>query len=95
MALKEKILMSCEGATALIEKKRDQKLGLAERIGLWVHLGYCSFCALFFEQSRVLDESARSYSEKISSEQKSYQLNPGLKAELKKSFDLELNKQRT
>jgi len=76
MALKENILMSCEHATALVEKKRDDKLQLSERMGLWVHLAYCSICALFFEQSKILDDSAKAYAVKVHNEQKTYPLDP-------------------
>ena len=92
MALKEKILMNCESATALVEKKRDKELGLAERIGLWIHLGYCSFCKLFYTQSKILDDSAKAYADKVSNAQKSYKLNPERKAEIARAFNAEIDK---
>jgi heterodisulfide reductase subunit B len=93
MALKENILMSCEHATALVEKKRDDKLQLSERMGLWVHLAYCSICALFFEQSKILDDSAKAYADKVHNEQKTYPLDPERKAKLTAAFDAEMKKQ--
>jgi len=93
MALKDNILMNCEHATSLVEKKRDKKLVISERLGLWVHLAYCGFCALFFEQSRILDESTKKYSEKVTNEQKAYKLNPGQKEKLTKAFEAELKDQ--
>ena len=95
MGLKKKILLNCESATALVEKKRDKKLDLSEKLGLWVHLGYCSICALFFEQSKVLDESAKSYAAKVINEQKVYKMDPDRKAELIRDFDQEIKKQNT
>ena len=92
MALKNKILLNCESATALVEKKRDKKLEWSERIGLWIHLAYCGFCALFFEQSRILDQSTKAYAEKITTEQKSYKLDPLHKAQLTEAFEKELRK---
>lgn len=91
MALKEKLIMNCEHATSLVEKKRDKKLDLPERFGLWVHLAYCSFCALFFEQSKILDDSAKAFADKVKTEQKAYKLNPERKAEMAENFDKELN----
>ncbi len=82
--------MNCEHATSLVEKKRDKKLVLSERIGLWIHLAYCSFCALFFEQSRILDEVTKAYAKKVTNEQKAYKLDPLQKSELIKAFDKEL-----
>ena len=90
MALKEKILMNCEQATSLVEKKRDKKLVLSERLGLWIHLAYCGFCALFFEQSKILDDCTKAYAEKVTNEQKAYPMDPHHKVELSKSFEKEL-----
>ena len=94
MALKDNIKMSCKQATSLVEKKRDKKLVLSELFGLWVHLGYCSICALFFEQSKILDDSAKSYASKVTNEQKSYTLDPKRKAEIAQVFDTELENQK-
>jgi uncharacterized protein YdeI (YjbR/CyaY-like superfamily) len=93
MGLKNKILMNCESATALVEKKRDRKLDLSERLGLWMHLAYCSFCTLFFEQSKILDDTTKVYSERVTNQQKSYKLNPDRKSEIIKAFDTELKKE--
>jgi predicted AAA+ superfamily ATPase len=93
MALRKKILLNCETATALVEKKRDQKLELSERFGLWIHLAYCSFCALFFQQSKIIDDSAKAYGEKITNEQKAYKLDPLRKAALTEAFDKEIKNQ--
>ena len=94
MALKDNIKMSCEHATALVEKKRDKKLVLSERFGLWIHLGYCSICALFFEQSKILDDSAKAYAIRVTNEQKNYPLDPKRKAEIAQAFDTELENQK-
>ena len=91
MVLKEKILLNCETATALVEKKRDQKLDVSERFGLWIHLAYCSFCALFFQQSKIIDDSTKAYGEKITNEQKAYKLDPQRKAQITEAFDRKMN----
>ena len=92
MALKEKILLNCEGATALVEKQYDKKLTFSERIGLWIHMAYCGFCKLFYKQSKILDDSAKAYADRVSSEQKTYKLSPDRKAELTKAFNAEMQK---
>ena len=84
--------MSCEQATALVEKKRDKKLALSERMGLWAHLGYCSLCALFFKQSRILDDSAHAYATRVTNEQKGYKLDPARKAAIHEALDIELKR---
>jgi|GEM_PF-435856 len=95
MGLTKKIFMNCERATAVVEKKRDQKLEFSERIGLWIHLAYCGFCALFFEQSRILDDCTKAYGEKITNEQKAYKLDPQRKAQITEAFDKEIKSQNT
>ena len=92
MALKEKILLNCEGATALVEKQCEKKLSFTERIGLWIHMAYCGFCKLFYKQSKILDDSAKAYADRVSSEQKTYKLNPEFKVKLNEAFDTELKK---
>ena len=92
MALKEKILLNCEGATALVEKQCEKKLSFSERIGLWIHMAYCDFCKLFYKQSRILDASTKAYADRVSSEQKTYKLNPERKAEIAKAFNAEMQK---
>ncbi len=84
--------MSCHTATALIEKKRDKKLDLPERIGLWVHLAYCKICGLFFAQGKILDDSIKAYAEKVAQGEKTYKLNPERKGKLTEAFDKELGK---
>jgi hypothetical protein len=84
--------MNCEQAAALVEKKRDKKLAFGERIGLWVHLAYCGFCALFFDQSKIIDQSVKAYGEKVTNEQKAYPLDPRHKANLAEAFNKELAK---
>jgi len=85
--------MNCESAAALVEKERDRKLGLAERIGLWIHMGYCRLCRLFYKQSNILDDSAKAYADKVSKEEKSYKLKPESKAKINHAFDVELKNQ--
>ena len=92
MALKEKILLNCEGATALVEKQCEKKLSFSERVGLWIHMAYCGFCRLFYKQSKILDDSAKAYADRVSSEQKIYKLNPEFKIKLNEAFDTELKK---
>ena len=90
MGIKNKILISCKAASELVVKKSDMKLSIAERFGLWMHLAYCTVCALFAEQSKVIDESTKAYAQKIQTEQKSYKLNDLKKAEISKVIQQEL-----
>jgi hypothetical protein len=93
MKYKDKIMMNCEGAAGLVEKSRDKKLDLLERMGLWVHMAYCKFCTIFYKQSAILDQSARAYASRIDDGKKSYPLNPRRKDEIKRSLETELQKE--
>jgi hypothetical protein len=84
--------MNCEEATALVEKKRDAKLSRTERIGLWIHLLYCKLCGLFFEQSQMVDKTAKTYADKVDSGQKVYPLRPQRKTQLAAEMEAELRK---
>lgn len=42
--------MNCKEATYLHEKQKDLKLSFGEKVGLHLHLLFCSICKLFFKQ---------------------------------------------
>src|ERR1041385_6257702 len=46
--------VTCKQATALAQRKSEKKISLTERLGLFVHLSYCSLCRLFFSQSELI-----------------------------------------
>ncbi|MCW3126187.1 MAG: hypothetical protein JWO03_1845 [Bacteroidetes bacterium] len=92
MGLKDTLLMRCSNAAALAEKKRDGKLSLAERIGLQIHLLYCSLCRIFFKQSEIVDKSYEWYADDIDLGDKVHPLDPSRKEALDKAFKDELNK---
>ena len=83
MILIDKIMISCKQATYLHEKKKEGKLDLAERFGLWVHLLYCKFCNLFIKQVEQLESAARKFYQNTTS----YHLSSERKAGLQKAFD--------
>ena len=94
MGIKNKILISCKTATELVVQKSDRRLSTTERFGLWLHFAYCGFCALFADQTKLVDEGAKLYSQKIQSEQKAYKLNPLKKAEINKSIQDQLKEDK-
>ena len=94
MGIKNKILISCKTASELVVKKSDMKLSIADKLGLWIHLAYCTVCALFVEQSKVIDESTKAYAQKIQTGQKSYKLNDLKKEEINKGIHEELKNSR-
>jgi hypothetical protein len=93
MKLKDILLMDCETATGLSDKLNDKKLSFGEKLGLRIHLLICDLCGLFFKQSKIIDDSAKVYAEKITLEKKSYPLDPQRKAQLSEAFKAEMKNQ--
>jgi hypothetical protein len=55
MSLLSNIWIGCKQATFLQEKMREGKLSVSEKVGLQIHLGYCSFCRTFMKQVLALE----------------------------------------
>jgi hypothetical protein len=54
--LMTRMVLSCEKATLLIEKKIDAGLSFGERLQLRVHTGICDACTNYQHQSRLIHE---------------------------------------
>jgi hypothetical protein len=52
-----KLFINCRQATYLHEQKKEGKLSLAERFGLWLHLLYCGICRLFVKQVEEVEQA--------------------------------------
>jgi hypothetical protein len=52
-------MLTCKEASRLVSESLDRRLGLAERIGLRVHLIICEACARFAAQARFLRRASR------------------------------------
>ncbi|HWB62179.1 MAG TPA: hypothetical protein VG603_01625 [Chitinophagales bacterium] len=85
MGLFNKIWIGCKQATFLHEKKREGKLAFPDRLGLFIHLLYCSFCRLFVRQSEMLEKHTHTLGENESR----YQLSTEKKALLQKLVESE------
>jgi len=48
-------MLSCQAATALMEKKLREKLSLGERAKLAVHNALCAACRHYGQQSRLIE----------------------------------------
>jgi hypothetical protein len=53
--------IDCKQATRLISKKQERPLGLADRILLKLHLGWCVACVRFAGQMRFLRRAMNKY----------------------------------
>ena len=51
--------ISCKKATYLISKKEQGAIGLFERITLMIHLGICSLCKRFEQQTGFIIRNAK------------------------------------
>lgn len=54
--------MTCKEATYLHEIKKEGKLTLSQRVGLWVHLLYCNLCRRFVKQTDILSKQVKELS---------------------------------
>ncbi len=52
-------MLDCRQATQLMSQRMDRRLGLAERMGLKLHLMMCGGCRNFGRQMNFLRESLR------------------------------------
>jgi len=55
--LMKKIMLSCDKATELIEKRIHFKLTFWEKIQLKLHLAFCKPCSHYEKQSYIIEES--------------------------------------
>jgi len=55
--LMKKIMLSCEKATELIEKKIHFKLSLKEKVQLAMHLALCKPCSNYKKQSYLIEKT--------------------------------------
>jgi len=53
---KQNVLLSCQKATELVEKQKEIKLSLVERLQLLMHLKMCTPCGNYKKQSKIIDE---------------------------------------
>ena len=63
--MKKLFNITCKNATYLISKKEDRKIGLIDRLKLQMHLGICSACKLFENQSWFIKLNAKHSHEHI------------------------------
>lgn len=50
-------MISCKKATQYILKREQGRLSIKKRLELWLHLGICSLCKLFFKQNAIINKS--------------------------------------
>jgi hypothetical protein len=70
-----KWMITCKEATTFISLKEERKLSLSQQIQLWLHLGICSLCKLFYRQNKIIIQQAAKLHEHTQAE-----LSPGEKA---------------
>ncbi len=78
--LMNKIMLSCEEATALISVKRHRKISIIQQIQLKMHLMVCRYCRRFDVQNNFIDQAMETWfdtekvhpTEHISQKQKAF-----------------------
>ncbi len=58
--MKKGIMLSCEDTTFLVVKKDQEKLGMWDRMRIFMHLSMCKYCSLFAKQNKFIDENRES-----------------------------------
>jgi hypothetical protein len=58
-------MISCKRATELISLSLETRLGWRQRLALRFHLGICSLCRRFRQQSRLLQQAGRDSDEAL------------------------------
>ena len=61
-------MLSCKEITHLVSQSQDRKLGLSERIGLYIHLKICDGCRNFNAQLAFIRRAARQLAERADRE---------------------------
>jgi len=74
------MMLSCDKATTLVEKKIDVGLTFMERLNLKFHLSMCSACKNYQEQSILIHRALQKHLE--DSESISSVVSPQIKAEI-------------
>jgi hypothetical protein len=59
-----KWMISCKEATNYISRNEEGRLSPKQRIQLWLHLGVCTFCKLFYKQNKIIIQQALQLHEK-------------------------------
>ncbi len=54
--MKKGIMLSCEDTTHLVVKKAYEKLGMWDRMRIFMHLGMCKYCSMFEKQNKFIDQ---------------------------------------
>ena len=52
-------MLSCKDVTQLISESMDTSLPIGKRIGVWLHLLMCKFCARYERQLLLIRETVR------------------------------------
>ncbi|QNR25694.1 hypothetical protein [Croceimicrobium hydrocarbonivorans] len=78
MKLLQSLILSCQEASALIQKKEEGKLGAIQGMQLRLHLSICVFCRHYEKQSGRINDFIGQYFEDRKPKE-----NPEFKEELK------------
>ena len=52
----------------MVVRRQTEKLGLLDRMNLWMHLSMCRLCSLFAKQNALIDKSVKELDEKTHNE---------------------------
>lgn len=80
--LKDKLMLSCQKASELAEKKSLYSLTVSERLKLRLHNSMCEVCKTYTKQSQLIDNYLYNYFNKSSNDLHSISENKELKEKI-------------
>jgi len=51
--------ITCKEATTFISQQEEGRLTFQQRLQLWLHLGICSLCKLFYRQNKIITANSQ------------------------------------
>jgi hypothetical protein len=66
--LMQRVMLSCDRATALVEKAHEEKLSMKERMQLSMHTAMCKVCKDYKRMSEGIERFFQKWSERVQEE---------------------------
>ncbi len=58
-------MITCKKATEFIIQREEGKISFRQRVQLWLHMGVCGLCKLFYKQSSLISKTIHHLHEHI------------------------------
>ena len=82
-----KLVVSCEKATYLVSKSRDQELTCKEKMDMHMHLAGCKFCRRYKKDIDILSNNLQDFRKNIEKDSSFIELTPEQKKRIKEKMN--------